>query len=190
MKNHLLGITIAVLWVLSGCATNARNPLAARRQAYKRLLSFIEPGMTRRQLYALLPPCRTPEAKPPAFWGTVGITQYTSHAEKHPLDRNFFLHVQYRLANLKEYPLPAFAPGRRHNPSINALLFGKVDSIGPFGSKYVASRENPDDELVCRPILIDTDFRHVVIDLGITDFNGLTVPKPSKDTSPFLEISK
>ena len=175
MNGRLAALSFAALIVLSGCVTSARDPLAARRHEYKRLLSFIEPSMTRRQLYALLPPCRTPGAKPPSLFSIISFVQYSPHTEQHLLDRDFSLYVQYRLANLKEYPLPPFAPGRRNNPTIDDIIFGGTQLMA---TPSPPSRQNPNDELICRPTLMGAGIR-AFIDLNTTDFTGLEVPKTS-----------
>src|SRR5687768_2525655 len=91
----LLFATIA----LSGCATTARDPLAARKKAYERLASFLEPGMTRRQVYALLPPQRPPTTWGPGSVFALPISPFLNQVEFHPLDPAFRLRLSYTLAN-------------------------------------------------------------------------------------------
>lgn len=91
-----------VACVLSGCATTApRDPLVARQRSYERLASFLEPGMTRRQLYALLPPqrpARTGSVDVPgsSIFGLMGPSGFQS--EYYPLDPDFVLHASFILA--------------------------------------------------------------------------------------------
>lgn len=146
MNRTIWTIVIATACLLSGCAS-PRDPLAARKRAYKRLLSFIEPGMTRRQLYALLPPRRTSIVVQPGMF----TLPPSPPSERHELDPYFSLIVRYQLANPREYPAFRFdvLKGKSliSNEAIEGLLFGPPP-------KPVKSRENPNDQIVDRPVLV------------------------------------
>lgn len=156
MNRKIWTIVISTACLLSGCA-NPRDPLASRERAYERLLSFIEPGMTRRQLYALLPPRRTPVAHwsgPITMSGVYGggLGLDLTYSERHELDRQFFLLVQYRLADPREFPrlrVDIPKPGTAiSGNAIDALLFGS------WSEKRIKSAQNLDDEVVSRPDLL------------------------------------
>ena len=166
MNGRLMALSLVALSVLPACATRARTPLAARHRAYERLLSFVEPGMTRRQLYALLPPSCTPSAQHPSLSSFIGIAQYSPHTEQHPLDRDFSLRVQYRLARHSDYPPSSFTHSHHHNVSIDDLLFVHANQ------KSILSRQNPDDELVRRPTLLGGGFRATIY-FDHADYNDL-----------------
>jgi hypothetical protein len=118
-------LAASVMVFTSGCATQSPHPISARRRAYERLLSFIEPGMTRRQIYALLPPRRTPSALPPSVFAVAGIPIYAHHSELHSLDADFSLFVQYRVANRREYP-SRWLPLPNAPNALDRLLHGGV----------------------------------------------------------------
>jgi hypothetical protein len=155
MNGRFLPFLFAAFFAVSGCLTSSHSPLAARRHAYERLLGFIEPGMTRKQLYALLPPRLTPSATSPTMLGIGGVYIYALHTEKHPLDRDFSLYVEYRLANPREYP--------------SAL------SPAPTSTKRMLSKQNPDDELATRPTLLGPKVPHAktVIEFSMGTYDEL-----------------
>ena len=136
---------LVVMLSLASCAMPP-DPLAAQRKVYEERLKKIEPGMTRRQLYALLPPCRTPTADPPVLRQIVSLPMFTLLTEEHPLDENFTLHVEYRLAHLKEYPDPLKQFTAEHPTIDDALSKEPVDHSCP--SKQVMA-----DVLSQRPVL-------------------------------------
>ena len=146
-------IAIVAAGLLNGCASQP-DPVLARKKAYERLLSFIEPGMTRRQLYALLPPRRTPVAYPSRTL-TVSSMQsadvFLHYTEEYELDREFSLFVQYRLADPAEYPSPRIKISNLEYPpgsnAIDELLFGSW-------AKPIKSVQNPDDVIASRPTLM------------------------------------
>jgi len=141
MNRHFL-ILAAILSMTAGCVARPADPLVARRHGYERLLSFIEPGMSRRQLYALLPPRRTPTALPHMVYNNFYAGNYAYHGEAHPLDRDFSLYVQYRHANRREYP-SGFG-----EVQVGNAIFGP----GPE-PKPIPSKQNLDDEIATPPIL-------------------------------------
>ena len=160
---------------LNGCAS-APDPVSARKNAYERLLSLIEPGMHRRQLYALLPPRRTPIAYPNrAFSGnsTLSVPVVISSMEVHELDREFSLFVQYRFANPGEYPNPQIEIGDISDKAIDALLFGSW-------SKPIKSVQNLDDEIAGRPTLMHRRRRDATTGTS-SDHEGNTSTKRRAD---------
>ena len=160
MKTRILFLLLAVALVVGGCATRPVDPLVARRQAYERILKNIQPGMTRRQLYALLPPQRTPEVETQPGFPSPG-TQF--HREWYPLDRDFCVMADYHLANSRDYVfynnafLKRNCSARKGKPhptaaEIDALLFPRSGDYKPVCYRSVRSRENLDDEIMlpCR----------------------------------------
>lgn len=112
--------TFAVV-ALCSCATTPRDPndpfnlvgmyqqeCANRQKAYGGLLSFLERGMTRRQLYALLPPRRTPTIVVGAVDLVFVLPRADFQNEFHPLDADFALHVTY-------HPNQTRSPRTRHS---------------------------------------------------------------------------
>jgi hypothetical protein len=136
-------ILLSAASLFAGCAAPPGDNIAPRRIAYQRLLRYIEPGMTRRQLYALLPPARTPLAVPPQFAAVIGTVCYTPQTEQHPLDDKFSLSVEYRPADVRAFPKFRLTP-----KWIDEFLFPKSPPPKPR-----PSRQNLDDELAARPVL-------------------------------------
>jgi len=157
MNARALFFFIAVLVFVGGCATRPVDPLVARREAYDRLRNNIRSGMTRRQLYALLPPRRTPEILPPL----VDCGKCWFYKEMYSLDRDFSLEVEYHLANASDF-IARDDPGfsnflqyidqswkRTHlpigdKPRMDPLKIGLPQFDHP---KLPRSRENLDDEI-------------------------------------------
>jgi hypothetical protein len=131
--------TIFVLiagFALGSCATKDRHSkdplsvqreiskqLAARQKGYERLASFLEPGMTRRQVYALLPPYRPPttfhyDARAQAYALVFAFpAPRGSQAESHPLDPDFEMEIDYILASeTSPWPFVPRPPERKHGP--------------------------------------------------------------------------
>ena len=149
-------LLLAALCVLPSCASSQRNPLAARQRAYQRLISLLEPGMTRRQLYALLPPQRAPSYTvstspfPAGSHFLPGPNGY--YSEIHPLDPEFHLTVSYLLAH------PDSPPVVRHSitqKAIDRLLFGPS-----FPTKTIRSKQNMEDRLFSRPRITRSEQAH------------------------------
>ena len=143
MSLRLFLPAMVALVAFSGCASKSSDPLAARRKAYQRLASFLEPGMTRRQLYALLPPAKRPMAQSCISTSGAFPPACMMDREWYPLDQNLTLQVSYRLANPREYPVTSSSkfPAHPTPKEIDALLFPRL----------VPSRENPNDVLLERP---------------------------------------
>ena len=147
MNGRLLALLLTALCVLPSCASSPRNPLAARQRAYARLASFLKPGMTRRQLYALLPPQRTPTYTVSASPLAPGISFFPSpfdyRVETHPLDPDFYLSVSYLLAHPDSAPVV-------HRPitskTIDRFLFGPA-----FPTNTLRSKQDMDDRLFFSP---------------------------------------
>jgi hypothetical protein len=123
MLRPQFALAVIAICVLTGCATRPRDPLTIRQQAYERLASFLEPGMTRRQLYALLPPQRPARTNVPGpgifMFGLPGPAGYQS--EHYPLDPDFQLNVELVLAKSPAASaswsfLPVHASANRSGP--------------------------------------------------------------------------
>jgi hypothetical protein len=155
---HLLSLVLLfAASLITGCATHTSDPndpfgleqkqeklLASRQRAYERLASFLEPGMTRRQLYALLPPNQKPSScnENNSPW-VLPRPAFDTRTEDHPLDEVFRLRVHYALSksNLKHVPITEKA--------INRLLYGPAPN-----RHLVPSNEDPDDVLTARPVVM------------------------------------
>lgn len=150
-------LLIASAYILAGCAaTQPKDPLAARQKAYERLTSFLEPGMTRRQVYALLPPARIPtyrglpDSELQSILGLRGPFGMTS--ETHPLDSDFELQVSYLFARSEKPVLkrkPRSGKLRISAHAIDILLFGD-----PAKMKTYHSKQDLDDQLFWRPSVV------------------------------------
>ncbi len=142
----------AAVALLAGCASPQLSPQAKRRKAYEGLLTFIEPGMTRRQLYALLPPRRPPTMVPSIFFIIGSIDRSPHLQEEHSLDPEFSLLVEYQdhrpRKAVSAQPSKAAYTGAISPNAIDALLFGMLPPV-----KTGRSKENPDDLLYSRPRL-------------------------------------
>ena len=110
-----------------------------RRKGYERLTQLIEPGMTRRQLYALLPPKKV--------LATAGHDVFDlppappSQQELHYLDSEFRLRVFYTLAD----------PGHDIVPSKRLTTAEILSYTWEPRVVWQKSKENPDDVLSGRP---------------------------------------
>jgi hypothetical protein len=175
-------LLIAAICGLAGCATTPTDPLVARQNAYERLASFIEPGMTRRQLYALLPPQRpamTVAVPDPGFSSIPALLRPQAfQTETYPLDQNLDVQVEYLLANSALSKTWSFSsdslipPEARSRPLvINAhavdvhytasnsaslsISAAKIDEL-LFGkaAKSKRSKQNMDDRISSRPRVV------------------------------------
>ena len=164
-------VLLLTFWMLSGCTASKRDPLSARRRSYEKLLTFIEPGMTRRQLYALVPPRKTPTATPPSLSTVIGVAMFSPHTEQHELDHDFSLRVQYRLARISEYPMRSFPQ------NIRTISGASASVSGVFPDCSRPSRENPDDELIRRPTLMGPGIRTMTIHFENMAYSDLTARK-------------
>ena len=108
------------------------------KQHYETLLKTVKPRMSRRELYAVLPPHTTPAAFPAAFSGraySAGL--YYAHQEKHELDEAYFLVVEYQVRTESDYEKPAREAA--------AKVPLKTKTGLEFEGLPVRSMENPDD---------------------------------------------
>ncbi len=89
MRN--ISILLAVICVLSACSAvpNDHSKITLQ-EGYSRILSLIQPGMTRRNLYALLPPTHTPKGV---------ISNLSGYSECHYLDDTYYIVVTYDTKN-------------------------------------------------------------------------------------------
>ncbi len=151
---------------LTSCASFKKEKTGAelRKEGYEALLKTVKPGMYRRQLYAVLPPCRTPLAEPPSMKPLVHTedgwsTKTDAHMECHDLDDECFLVVYYQLRNGREYGFPQSAidppPPKRDKGSVqitpdiaHVCGFLPMSESVPFRKGQPHSKENPDDIIV------------------------------------------
>lgn len=93
-------LPLLLLGVLPACTQLRQNPNAAKQQQYQQLATQAHPGMTRQQLYTLLPPLHTPTAQLPQPHTVVGVlTLYTPQQESYALDQNFEVAAEFQLAD-------------------------------------------------------------------------------------------
>lgn len=127
-----------------------------RKEGYEALLKTVKPGMYRRQLYAVLPPCEKPKAKPPSLFGVAGVGLYWAHREKHQLDPECYLEVCYQLKKGDEYQkrktpslrgpkVSSRKPVALNPDSIDGLLSAQALVTQDFVEGEVPSKENPGD---------------------------------------------
>jgi hypothetical protein len=146
----------------TSCASFKKEKSGAelRKEGYDALLKTVKPGMYRRQLYAVLPPCEKPKAQPPRVCGVAGILMYWAHQERHQMDPDCYLDVHYQLKNGNEYrklkaaPTPRTTKASTRKPvpltpdSIDALLTAEARELTDFVEDEVPSKENPDDIII------------------------------------------
>lgn len=154
---------LALLLMMGGCASpllktpREEDTRPARRRAYERLLQCIEPGMTRRQLYALLPPRRIPQVSRPMI-AIGGIYTFSFPREEYPLDRDFSLVVEFRLASDRD--IARYLSLQHKSPS----------------------SQNMDDELVSRPFLHGpAGPKHQTLHIGMTTRDDLSLKLITKE---------
>lgn len=130
---------------LTSCASFKKEQSGAelRKEGYEALLKTVKPGMYRRQLYAVLPPYKKPMARPPVIGGRIfmlpsipGREGYLAHQEKHELDEECWVIVNYQLRDGKEYPPP---------PQSKSLSLDSLISKPKRTPLVMRSKENPDD---------------------------------------------
>jgi hypothetical protein len=190
---------------LASCSsfTKEKSGAEIRKEGYAALLKTVKPGMYRRQLYAVLPPCEKPMAKPPSVCGVAGVLMYFAHAETHKLDTECHLRVAYQLKNGDEYKTSKTAPPRRSKAraskqagsitpdSIDALLFAEVSIETPFVTGRTPSRENPDDIIMSiSDVHLESASEAISLEITIspTQEHGRkfgTGPSPSANDFPF-----
>lgn len=159
---------------LTSCASFKKEQSGAelRKEGYEALLKTVKPGMYRRQLYAVLPPCEKPMALSPQFSGRLfSAPIFNEHMEWHRLDEECLLQVRYQLKDQRDYPsrTGSFPKTRALDPRSTVNEGPKI----PEG-KRVPSKENPDDIL--------TSISSVQLSTGAQDFPVITVT-----TSPWQE---
>jgi len=166
MHRILLHLGLAAAILLPGCAgrpeqgalpgvayeRSSKESVAARHRAYKRLLSFIAPGMTRRQLYALLPPARPPEIDA-ELYSSAGVYTLVFVGETYPLDEDFSLSVLF----IPVDPMASLRPGRQVRPPSTVTAKGAskaktIDQLLSSTSKATrfsrrSFKPSPDDKI-------------------------------------------
>jgi len=128
---------------LGACASSKYRDATLRKKGYDRIVKSIRPGMTRQQLYALLPPARRPTASPP-LTNSPASQGCTQREDTHPLDDVCLLLVRYQLKNPAEYPPPPKSrphTGKEEPASLEQLM----DTPEGYSRTWVPSRENPGD---------------------------------------------
>ncbi len=167
-----------VAWVLgaglTSCASFQKEKSGAelRKEGYEVLLKTVKPGMYRRQLYAVLPPCEKPKALSPQFSGRFfSAPFFNEHMEWHRLDEECLLLVKYQLKNQREYPSRTGSFPKTQAPDHRSTV-----NEGPriLEGKRVPSKENLDD--------IITSISPVQLSTGTPNF-----PVMSFTTSPWQE---
>jgi hypothetical protein len=151
----------ALAAILPGCAlTPERREQVTRQRHYQQLLAKVKPGMTRRQLYSILPPKSVPVATPLHCWAIISLPQFWPLRETHPLDADFSLETQYRVAKMSEYPSP---------------WAGSTRPFALRGTSTMPSRQNSRDELLARPSLAGPGVKTVVNIAGDGSLESLVV---------------
>ncbi|HSJ02241.1 MAG TPA: hypothetical protein VK956_07285 [Verrucomicrobium sp.] len=120
-------LTVAVLLgMLGACSTKVETTTATSH--YQKILKDIKPGISRQQLYAILPPFSHPVAKVPqsSFRGP----RLENASELHPLDNGHFVEIRYKLS-----------PSGPQIDNIDLLMASSADGGMP-------SVENPRDTIV------------------------------------------
>ncbi len=167
MIHRLLTVLMTVALTFTSSCVSTKDPVVQRQKSYEKLAALIQPGMTRRQLYALLPPKEVPRASPPSAFGGSPMNWYFHHIEEHMLDRDFMLDVEYKLASHRELRLYKNDMETRlkeinaARASLKRKLKDRYDQF--FGRGFliinVASRQNMDDEIVKSPQVVGPNGR-------------------------------
>ena len=180
----------------SSCVST-KDPVALRQKSYEKLVALIQPGMTRRQLYALLPPKEVPRASPPSAFGGPPTNWYFHHKEEHLLDRNFMLDVEYNLASHRELHLYENDMKARCKQIDEAMVSVKrklKDKYNQFFGRgflivNVASRQNMDDEIVKTPQLVGPTGRRGS-STQMVKREEITVTPPNQSDEPESQLMK
>ena len=144
-------LLLALVIAFTGCASREQRELKTRKAAYERLSASIAPGMTRRQLYALLPPKDVPTASGPnsiiAVCSDPPADIWKFAFERYSLDDDFAVSVEFILA-------------RRYKPRwlsrCAAITPNAIDSLlqGTFGpEKRGRSKQDMEDRVYSRPVI-------------------------------------
>lgn len=134
-------LPILLLGVLPACSQIRQNPHAATQQRYHQLATQAHPGMTRQQLYKLLPPLHAPTAQLPNPYAVVGVlTLYTPQQESYALDQNFEVAAEFQLADT--HGLDAYYEKKSAT--------NQPQPVNP-APVTVKSQQNPADKLVRSP---------------------------------------
>lgn len=135
-------LPLLLLGVLPACTQLRQNPNAAKQQQYQQLATQAHPGMTRQQLYAILPPLHAPQAEVPRPHTVVGIlTLYNPQKEAYALDQNFEVVADFQLADTTG--LDAYYEKKAATNQSTS-----IDSLFPV---IVKSQQNPADKLARSP---------------------------------------
>ncbi len=159
--HRLLTVLMIIALTFTSSCVSTKDPVALRQKSYEKLVALIQPGMTRRQLYALLPPKEVPRASPQSLFPVDSRSNQNLH-ENHRLDWDFQVRVEYKLASHKELRLYESEVRTRMKEIDKAMATLKrklKDNYNKhFGWGYlivdVPSRQNLDDEIVEPPQII------------------------------------
>lgn len=162
MIHRQLTVLMTVVLTFTSSCVSTKDPVVLRQKSYEKLAALIQPGMTRRQLYALLPPKEVPRASPPGESIGPPLNLYFRHREEHMLDRDFQLAVEYKLASHRElrlYKNDMNARMKNINAVMSSLKRKLKDNYDQFFGRgfliiNVASRQNMDDEIVKSPQVV------------------------------------
>ena len=180
----------------SSCAST-KDPVKLRQKSYEKLASMIQPGMTRRQLYALLPPMEVPRASPSGESIGPPLNWYFRHKEEHGLDRDFMLDVEYKLASHRElrlYENDMKARSKQIDEAMVSMKRRLKDGYKQFFGRgfliiNVASRQNMDDEIVKTPELVGPTGRRRS-STQMVKREAITVTPTNKSDEPESQLMK
>src|SRR5215204_3316648 len=126
-------VAMSALLLISACA--GRFPSPKRTVwAYTKENGVVQEGMTRRQVYAVTRPVRSPRAYPPTLSSIIGIPFFWYHREIHEFSAGRVMEILYRRASVREY---RSVPLYRNDLE---LLSGSFNE-----ERAVRSEENPRD---------------------------------------------
>ncbi len=132
--------SLSLCLLISGCAGfHFEKPGSGKDQtliAFSEIVEGIPMGITRRQLYAMLPPAQTPIARPPVMVSMAGVPFFSEHEEMHPLAEGLCVDVFYQLATRKDFETYA-SKRERHPRKSNGQTVGQSSSGGQLSSQMI-----------------------------------------------------
>ena len=197
MIHRLCTVLMTAALIFTSSCASTKAPVKLRQKSYEKLVSMIQPGMTRRQLYALLPPKEVPRASPPSAFGGPPTNWYFHHKEEHLLDRDFMLDVEYNLASHRElrlYKNDMDARLKEINAAMVTVKRKLKDKYNQFFGRgflivNVASRQNMDDEIVKTPQLVGPTGRRGS-STQMVKREEITVTPPDQSDEPESQLMK
>jgi len=161
--NRVLSSTLcACLALLLPACSHLQLRGSQKEEKYITSSAGITAGMTRAEVYAVLPPVGTPQALPPRLVWFLGAGYYSYHYELHNLPDGRSVAVIYRLEDIDEYPQsdvhpdnvermfqqtvqPLIAGKPRENQADRSFTMDEVDEMYASKTDWVASAENRAD---------------------------------------------